>query len=218
MSTKTTIKILLILLIITAIILSLSSVQIFKKTPSPEEIPIELVNTFSQQMQNKIINEIGQPIEGFEPPMFIQAFPNLKYEDFNNVQALEGIYIFENSKLTFKRTKKTPITSAEQTITDEGMETLLENIADRLNIKIIDATSITQIIINLEQSIKTFCEETQRNAGACIKIYKPVCGWNNSEKIQCITFPCASTYGNSCEACSNEDVLYYTDGECPKTN
>jgi hypothetical protein len=55
---------------------------------------------------------------------------------------------------------------------------------------------------------RVFCTPGQRNVDACIEIYQPVCGWNDPEKIQCITFPCASTYSNN--------VLYYTGGECPE--
>ena len=60
------------------------------------------------------------------------------------------------------------------------------------------------------------CTEESRNADACIEIYQPVCGWNDPEKIQCIKFPCASTYSNSCFACADENVLYYTKGVCPE--
>jgi len=62
---------------------------------------------------------------------------------------------------------------------------------------------------------EVYCEDEERGVGACIEIYQPVCGWNDPEKIQCITYPCASTYSNSCFACRNEGVLYYTEGECP---
>ncbi|MBI3623460.1 hypothetical protein HY212_05280 [Candidatus Pacearchaeota archaeon] len=59
------------------------------------------------------------------------------------------------------------------------------------------------------------CTPSSRNADACITIYKPVCGWF-SDNIQCIKYPCAQTYSNSCEACKNSDVSHYTEGECPK--
>jgi len=63
---------------------------------------------------------------------------------------------------------------------------------------------------------KFFCPKESRNVGFCIEIYQPVCGWNDPEKIQCIKFPCASTYSNSCFSCQDENVLYWTEGECPK--
>lgn len=61
---------------------------------------------------------------------------------------------------------------------------------------------------------KHYCPDSSRGAEICTFDYTPVCGWFN-EDIQCVKFPCAQTYGNSCGACSNEDVEYYTEGECP---
>ncbi len=60
-----------------------------------------------------------------------------------------------------------------------------------------------------------YCTPESRNAGACIELYMPVCGWFDPAKIQCFRYPCAQTYSNSCFACSDENVLYYTEGECP---
>ena len=44
----------------------------------------------------------------------------------------------------------------------------------------------------------------------CIMIYKPVCGnlANGNKK----------TFGNSCVACANKDVIDYTEGPCGNTN
>lgn len=62
---------------------------------------------------------------------------------------------------------------------------------------------------------KNFCTPESREAETCKAIYEPVCGWFNPEKIQCIKYPCAQTYSNTCAACMNEDVLYWTEGLCP---
>jgi hypothetical protein len=58
------------------------------------------------------------------------------------------------------------------------------------------------------------CSFRDREAEVCLAIYDPVCGWFNQD-INCVKYPCAETYSNSCVACQNEDVLYYTEGECP---
>ena len=63
---------------------------------------------------------------------------------------------------------------------------------------------------------KFFCSNESRNAEACITLYDPVCGWNDPDIIKCIKFPCANTYSNSCFACMDENVLYYTKGVCPE--
>jgi hypothetical protein len=71
---------------------------------------------------------------------------------------------------------------------------------------------------NCPTTNEIYCEQEQRNIKACIEIYQPVCGWDNPEKINCFTFPCATTYSNSCFACQNPNVEYYTQGECQTTN
>ena len=72
-----------------------------------------------------------------------------------------------------------------------------------------------QPIQNQSNDQKTYCTASQRNATICTQIYAPVCGWFDSSKVQCIKYPCATTYSNSCAACGKENVLYYTSGECP---
>jgi hypothetical protein len=61
---------------------------------------------------------------------------------------------------------------------------------------------------------KIYCTEEQRNSKICNFIYQPVCG---PVQIQYITEPCdpkLQTFSNSCFACSNSLVKYYTNGEC----
>jgi hypothetical protein len=65
---------------------------------------------------------------------------------------------------------------------------------------------------NLSSSV--YCRPEQKNQTFCTMEYRPVCGWFN-QTIKCFAYPCAQTYGNSCQACSAENVDYYTDGECP---
>lgn len=67
-----------------------------------------------------------------------------------------------------------------------------------------------------EKYEKTYCDTKDREAEACIEVYDPVCGWFDSDKVQCIKYPCAETFGNSCFSCLNPDVAYYTKGECPE--
>jgi len=67
---------------------------------------------------------------------------------------------------------------------------------------------------NVEEK-RSYCPEESRNVEACIEIYQPVCGWFNPEEIVCVKYPCAVTFSNSCFACQSEDILYYTNGECP---
>lgn len=67
-----------------------------------------------------------------------------------------------------------------------------------------------------EKDKKFYCPDESRQVEACIEIYQPVCGWFNPDKVQCLKYPCAETFSNSCFSCINENVMYYTEGECPE--
>lgn len=51
----------------------------------------------------------------------------------------------------------------------------------------------------------------------CAEIYMPVCAVRDTG-IRCVTTPCDSTervdYPNACSACSDPDVLSYSQGVC----
>jgi hypothetical protein len=66
-----------------------------------------------------------------------------------------------------------------------------------------------------QQIGRTYCTGEDRLVDACIEIYQPVCGWFDTGKIRCVTYPCAITFSNSCFACQDENVAYWTEGECP---
>ncbi|PIR70303.1 MAG: hypothetical protein COU46_02190 [Candidatus Niyogibacteria bacterium CG10_big_fil_rev_8_21_14_0_10_42_19] len=91
---------------------------------------------FSEKIQNYVVENIGQPIEGFNADIYLRAFPGLFEADFDGVETWEGEYAYANGKLTFERTKAQPITSAEEAISKEGHQTLFENAHGRLGIKL----------------------------------------------------------------------------------
>ncbi len=62
----------------------------------------------------------------------------------------------------------------------------------------------------------TDCTEEQKQTQACTKEYLPVCGWSDPAKVQCIKYPCAQTFGNICSACADENVISWSEGECPE--
>ena len=179
----------------------------------------EIVDYFYENFINKAIELSGGllPIEGFTPRMYIDIFPILKEEDFDNVEAIGGTWEYSNGQLKFIPSDTRVITSADGTINKIGMESLLEDLRKRLIIQIESNSDIDNLIFLLSQEpIKHFCTNESRNAESCIEIYQPVCGWNDPEKIVCVKYPCALTYGNSCFACMDENILYYTQGECPE--
>lgn len=65
-----------------------------------------------------------------------------------------------------------------------------------------------------EISTQHACDASDRQGDVCPAIYQPVCGWFNDSQIQCLSYPCAQTYSNSCEACHNSQVAYWTSGAC----
>ncbi len=67
--------------------------------------------------------------------------------------------------------------------------------------------------IQYQAQIKNYCKE-ERQGDVCVQLYDPVCGFFDPEKIACKKEPCAETFSNNCFACLDENVLYWTEGEC----
>jgi len=59
-----------------------------------------------------------------------------------------------------------------------------------------------------------YCKSRVNDINECSKQLNPVCGWNDPDKIQCITYPCAQSFSNECRACADSNVVYWTPGEC----
>ena len=87
---------------------------------------------FKRLIEERVRIEIGQPIEGYEPAMFMQVFPGLKTEDFDEVEAAIGHYTFTNGELFHDLEGETLIHSAAPAVTEVGVKTLLNNILNRL--------------------------------------------------------------------------------------
>jgi hypothetical protein len=173
---------------------------------------------FNEKLRGGVIDRIGQPIEGFVPFMFMQAFSGLVPKDFDGADALLGEYKIVNEDLTFIMNEGGPIHSAAEAISEEGMKTVFANIQRRTNMLITTMEEVDGLLLFLRAPLDlagTECLPEQRNVDACIEIYQPVCA---SVNVQCVTTPCdpvQETYANSCKACMNSLVSSYTQGECP---
>ena len=173
---------------------------------------------FNEELRGGVIDRIGQPIEGFVPFMFMQAFSGLVPEDFDGADALLGEYKIVDRELAFIMNVGGPIHSAAEAISEEGMKTVFANIQGRRNRFITTTGEVDGLLLFLRAPLElsaTACLREQRNADACIEIYQPVCATVN---VQCVTTPCdpvQETYANSCKACMNSLVSSYTEGECP---
>jgi len=172
---------------------------------------------FNEKLRGGVIDRIGQPIEGFVPFMFMQAFSALVPEDFDGADALVGEYKIVDQGLAFIMNEGGPIHSAAEAISDEGMKTVFANIQRRTNRLIATTDEVDGLLLYLGAPTDfsvTECLPEQRNVDACIEIYQPVCATVN---VQCVTTPCdpvRETYANSCKACMNSLVSSYTEGEC----
>jgi len=178
---------------------------------------ISVQEYFNEKFREGVIDRIGQPIEGFVPFMFMQAFSGLVLKDFDGADALLGEYKIVDKELTFIMNEGGPIHSAAEAISEEGMKTVFANIQRRTNVLIITTDDVDGLLLFLgapPDLAVTECLPEQRNVDACIEIYQPVCA---SVNVQCVTTPCdpvQETFANSCKACMNSLVSSYTTGEC----
>ncbi len=179
---------------------------------------IDVREYFNEKLREGVIDRIGQPIEGFVPFMFMQAFSGLVLKDFDGADALLGEYKIVKKELAFIMDEGGPIHSAAEAVSAEGMTTVFANIQRRTNVLITTTDEVDGLLLFLGAPVDlavTECLPEQREVHACIEIYQPVCA---TVKIQCVTTPCDSvqeTFANSCKACINSLVSTYTQGECP---
>ncbi len=89
---------------------------------------------FIDTVRAKVVAEIGQPIEGYEPFMFMRVYPGLIAQDFNNIDALIGRYVVANGQVTYDLNGEQELHSAARAISDEGMEQLFLNILARISL------------------------------------------------------------------------------------
>ncbi len=170
-------------------------------------------------IQLTIESQEAIPVEGYDPDLYMGVYPALAKEDFDGTEAIGGKWIIgekRENELIFLRNENEEISTADGTLTNEGIKKFLGNIAKRLNIQIENEDDLELLIDKISEKKNNYCSEESRNTQACTFDYNPVCGWFYPEKIQCVKYPCAQTYSNSCGACINKDVLYWTQNECPK--
>ncbi len=155
------------------------------------------------------------PIEGFDPSLYSGVFLGLVDSDFDNTLAIGGVWKMEGGELKFVRDESQGITSADGTLTDEGIIILLNNLEKRLNLEVNTQEDFDRLIQLISQDEnKFYCTPENRGAEACTFDYNPVCGY---VQVECITTPCnpvKETFSNVCVACMNDRVLYFINGEC----
>lgn len=107
---------------------------------------------FFQNMIEEGVTAIGgRPIEGFNPELYMQAFPGLVNEDFDNVEAINGKWSIVNGELIFQTiSDQGIITTADGTINEQGMTTLLGKLSKKFNIPADSKENIDVIITKIK--------------------------------------------------------------------
>ncbi len=153
----------------------------------------------------------------------VSAASDSKVESVNNYgkcvsnETKEKNLCFREAKNDFKECSKDAKNSTNKTLVKENKKICNDIYKNSINTCKVEFKMQKDLCsLNKIKDNKNYCTNESRNAGACIDLYEPVCGWFNPSKIQCFRYPCGQTYSNSCNACINPDVLFWTDGECPK--
>lgn len=104
---------------------------------------------FAKIIQDGIVDKMGgPPIEGFEPFMFMEAYPGLHASDFNCVKADGGFYITRDDRIIFISQRMHARSTIDHSITPYGMNRMLQNISDRLGFPWPHANAEVHTIIN----------------------------------------------------------------------
>jgi hypothetical protein len=106
---------------------------------------------FNEQLPEEGIALMSaMPIEGFDADLYLSVFPGLEPQDFEAVAAFEGMYSYRMGEAVFERTQAEPVSSAERTISEAGMRTLLANVSERLNLPATTEQEVELIIESLK--------------------------------------------------------------------
>lgn len=124
-----------------------------QKVSDVSEVPIrvkaDIVDVFRFTLEDEVRKKRGQPIEGFVPNMFLEAFPGLVASDFDGVEASIGYYQMVEGKLSHQLGQPALVHSAAGVVSQEGIVTLLKNVTKRLGIDLQATGTITEVITAL---------------------------------------------------------------------
>lgn len=115
------------------------------------EAPAEMAGAFTRELRGKVIAEMGHPIEGFEPSMFMRVYPGLIEPDFDDVDALIGGYVYAGT-LVYDPKGERELHTAARAVSDAGMKQLLENVGHRLGIDFEDADALEKVLLSISSS------------------------------------------------------------------
>lgn len=123
------------------------------RTPTSQGISTRLAGYFQQELFERGTADGLIPIEGFDATLLLGEFSGLVPEDFEGVQAFEGVYRVQGGEVVFERTVSDPVSTAERTVSPEGYRTLLTTAAERLGITVGAETDVDRIVETLDQRV-----------------------------------------------------------------
>lgn len=106
---------------------------------------------FGSTLRDAVDSQLGQPIEGYTPDMFIAIFPGLVATDFEGVDASIGKYVVVEGQLVHVTPPGVPLHSAATAVTSRGLRTLLDNVAARAQIDLSQDGTLTEVFDTLSQ-------------------------------------------------------------------
>lgn len=104
---------------------------------------------FGQQITTPVSPDGPIPIEGYDAGLLLARYGGLISEDFEAVDALQGVYTIVDDELTFILEAEAEH-SAARTIAPSGYETLLENVGERLELPIETEEDVDMIITKIK--------------------------------------------------------------------
>lgn len=132
----------------------------FAACPTPDDdtdaSTDEAFTHFVSETEAAVISEMGQPIEGFEPFMFIQVYPNVIEADFANAETLGDT------------NPSGVMTSADAALTREGMRTFMVNVSERAEIDVTTRADVDRLLTFMSEG------EAAATKDDLIKLTSPV--------------------------------------------
>jgi hypothetical protein len=147
-----TLNLIALMLLITYWWFSEQLVITYQPVPQAAAVSLETQGVlFGETLRTEVDRQLGVPTEGYRPEMFIEVFPGLALTDFEDVAASVGKYVVVEGQLVHVIPPGALSHSAAQAIAHNGYETLLANVARRLQIDLVHSGTITQVLDSISR-------------------------------------------------------------------
>jgi hypothetical protein len=127
----------IIILVLVVVIIRTSAPAVPAIISTPTEQVDNQIDYFETRLYARATEHVGQPIEGFDASMLLQAFPGLKTEDFKEVETVEGRYTGQaqiRAGSVIPKYVGQELTSAAKSIGSLGVAQLYYNLSTRFNL------------------------------------------------------------------------------------